>query len=348
MKLAFTQESDFRRERDFGSKISATFDFLSSQFKPFFKCLAYFALPGALLMGIGLALFMGKATGFYASLFEGARHGGNVPAAGSVDPLAMYRGWGGVGFALTMLGGLVTFLLLNSTVYAYLRVRMHLPATETVQPRQVWAWMRPRLGRVVLACLLLLALGLGLLVVLGIAVGGIGLAAGSGSSGVWVVLLVVVGYALIFWLSVCLALYFPVLWLEDVGPADALRRSFYLIRGKWWSTFGLGIIMVMIQSFMGYLFAIPMYGLMMLDILQLTKTSTSSGSSLPMQAATLLYAGGAVLLLTLPLLAMSFQYFNLAERRDNIGARQQLAQLGQLAAPAASNYSYRPDEEGEY
>ena len=347
MKLAFTQESDFRRERDFGSKISATFDFLSSQFKPFFKCLAYFALPGALLVGIGLALFMGKATGFYAALFEGARHG-TTPVAGSVDPLAMYRGWGGAGFALTMLGGLVTFLLLTSTVYAYLCVRLHLPAAETVQPRHVWAWMRPRLGRVVRACLLLLLLGMGLMVVLGIAVGGIGLAAGSSGSVAWVVVLVVVVYALVFWLSVCLAMYFPVLWLEDLGATAALRRSFYLIRGKWWSTFGLGFIMVMIQSFMGYMFAIPMYGLMMLDILQLTKTGTSSGSSLPMQAATLLYAGGAVLLLTLPLLAMSFQYFNLAERRDNIGARQQLAQLGQLAAPAASNYSYRPDEEGEY
>ena len=348
MKLAFTQESDFRRERDFGSKISATFEFLGSQFKPFFKCLAYFALPGALLMGIGLALFMGKATGFYAALFQGVRHGGTTPAASGLDPLAMYRGWGGVGFALTALGGLVTFLLLNSTVYAYLRVRLHLTAAETVQPRQVWAWMRPRLGRVVRACLLLAALGLGLMVVLGIAVGGIGLVAGSGSSAVWVVLGVVVVYALIFWLSVCLALYFPVLWLEDLGAAAALRRSFYLIRGKWWSTFGLGFIMVMIQSFMGYMFAIPMYGLMMLDILQLTKTGTGSGTTLPMQAATLLYAGGAVLLLTLPLLAMSFQYFNLAERRDNLGARQQLALLGQAAAPVASNQFYRPDEEGEY
>lgn len=346
MKLTFTQESDFRRERDFGSKVSVTFDFLRSQFKPFFKCLAYFALPGALLMGIGLALFMGKATGYYAALFQGAR-GGHIPVAGSIDPLAMYRGWGGVGFALTTLGALLTFLLLSSTVYAYLRVRLNLPAADTVQPRQVWAWIRPRLGRVALACLLLLALGLGLLVVIGLAVGGIGMAAGGGGA-VWAVLLIIALYVLMIWLSVCLGLYFPVLWLEDVGPADALRRSFYLIRGKWWSTFGLAFIMVLIQGFMSYMFAIPMYGLMMLDILQLTKTGTSSGSTLPMQAATLLYSGGAVLLLTLPLLAMSFQYFNLAERRDNLGARQQLAQLGQAAAPVASNHFYRPDEEGEY
>ena len=343
MKPLFTQESDFRRERDFGAKVSATFDFIGSQFKPFLKCLAYFTLPGALLMGIGLALFMGKATGFYAALFSASRTGG-AHAMSSVDPLAMYRGWGGVGLALTALGGTVTLVLLSATVYGYLRVRLHLPAAETVQPRQVWGWLRPRLGRMVLACLLLLALWLGAMVVLSMVMGGIVAMAGVR----WMFLFVFVLYAAIIWLAGCLALYFPVLWLEDLGPAQALSRCFYLIKGKWWSTFGLGMVMVIIQSTMSYLFAIPMYGLLMLDVLQLNKTGTAHGSSLLMQAATLLYAGSAVLLLALPLLAMGFQYFNLAERRDSIGARQQLALLGQTATPEAANHYYRPDEEGEY
>lgn len=343
MKPLFTQESDFRRERDFGAKVSATFDFLSSQFKPFLKCLAYFTLPGALLMGIGLALFMGKAAGFYAAIFGAARAGGANAMAG-VDPLAMYRGWGGVGLGLTILGSLITLVLLSATVYSYLRVRLHLPAAETVQPRQVWGWLRPRLGRMLLACLLLIALWIGAMVVLSVVMGSIVAMAGIK----WMVLFVIMLYVAIIWLAGCLALYFPVLWLEDLGPAQALRRCFYLIKGKWWSTFGLGMVMVMIQSTMSYLFAIPMYGLLMMDMLQLTKTGTSNGSSLLMQAATLLYAGSAVLLLALPLLAMGFQYFNLAERRDSIGARQQLALLGQTATPEAANNYYRPDEEGEY
>ena len=343
MKPSFTQESDFRRERDFGAKVSATFDFLSSQFKPFLKCLAYFTLPGALLMGIGLALFMGKAAGFYSAMFGAIRAGGGNAMRG-LDPLAMYRGWGGVGMGLTILGGLVTLVLLSATVYSYLRVRLHLPAAETVQPRQVWAWLRPRLGRMLLACLLLMGLWIGALVVLSVVIGGIAAVGGIK----WMVLLIFVLYAAIFWLAGCLALYFPVMWLEDLGPAQALSRCFYLIKGKWWSTFGLLMIMAIIQSTMSYLFAIPMYGLLMMDMLQLTKTGTSHGSSLLLQAATLLYAGSAVLLLALPLLAMAFQYFNLAERRDSIGARQQLALLGQSAAPEATNQYYQPDEEGEY
>ena len=343
MKPLFTQESDFRRERDFGAKVSATFDFITSQFKPFLKCLAYFTLPGALLMGIGLALFMGKAVSFYAAMFSAARTGGANAMAG-VDPLAMYRGWSGVGLGLTALGSIVTLVLLSATVYSYLRVRLHLPAAETVQPRQVWGWLRPRLGRMLLACLLLLGLWLGAMVVLSVVMGGIVAVAGAG----WMFLFIIVLYAAIFWLAGCLALYFPVMWLEDLGPMQALRRSFYLIKGKWWSTFGLVMVMFIIQSTMSYLFAIPMYGLLMMDVLQLSKTGTGPDSSLLMQAATLLYAGSAVLLLALPLLAMGFQYFNLAERRDSIGARQQLALLGQTATPEAANNSYRPDEEGEY
>jgi hypothetical protein len=183
MKPLYNQESDFRRERDFGAKITATFDFLSSQFKPFVKCLAYFALPGALLMGIGLGLFMGKATGFYATLFQGTRSG--INSIGSYDPLAMYRGWGGVGLALTALGSFVTLILLSGTIYSYLRVRLDLAASETVQPGQVWSWMRPRLGRMVLACLLLFGLFIVVMLVFGAAFAGIAALGGAG----WAVLL---------------------------------------------------------------------------------------------------------------------------------------------------------------
>ncbi|MBO2012739.1 hypothetical protein [Hymenobacter negativus] len=343
MKLLFTQESDFRRERDFGSKVSATFDFVSSQFKPLLKCLAYFALPGALLMGIGLGMFMGPATGFYASLFRGAQQSG-ANAMSSLDPLAMYRGWGGVGLLLTVLGSFTAFLLLSSTVYTYLRVRLNLPATETVQPRQVWDWMRPRLGRMVLACLLLFGLSFVVMLVFGVVFAGIAALGGVG----WAILLVFLLYAALMWIAGCLSLYFPVLWLEDVGPLQALTRCFYLIKGKWWSTFGLLMVMAIIQSTMSYIFAIPMYGLLMMDILQLTSNGAPHDTSLLMQAATLLYSGSAVLLLALPLLALGFQYFNLAERRDSIGARQQLAMLGQTAAPETTSQFYRPDEEGEY
>jgi hypothetical protein len=342
MKFLFTQESDFRRERDFGGKVGATFDFISSQFKPFVKCLAYFALPGALLMGIGLGLFMSRATGVYAVLFQSARSGANT--LGSFDPLAMYRGWGGVGLALTALGSLITFMLLSSTVYSYLRVRLNLASAATVQPRQVWAWMLPRLGRMLLACLLLLGLSIVAMLVFGMLFAGIAALGGAG----WAVLLVFLLYGAFIWIGVGLALYFPVLWLEDIGPTAALTRSFYLIRGKWWSTFGLGFVMVLIQSTISYVFAIPMYGLMMLNVFQLTKTGAPNDTSLLMQAATLLYSGSAVLLLALPLVAMGFQYFNLAERRDSIGARQQLAMLGQTAAPETTSHFYRPDEEGEY
>ena len=33
----FTQEADLRRERDFGAKVAATFEFVVAQFRPLFK-----------------------------------------------------------------------------------------------------------------------------------------------------------------------------------------------------------------------------------------------------------------------------------------------------------------------
>ena len=342
-KLTYTQESDFRRERDFGAKISATFEFIAAHFKPLFKCIAYFVLPGALLLGIGFGLFMSKASGFYAAAIQGAQNGSSGPL--TTDPLAMYRGSGGIGVVLIIIGGTLAFLLLTSTVYGYIRVRLNQPPTEPVQPAQVWAWIRPRLGRTVRAGLLLGGLVLAVLVAVGLVAGGVGAAAGNSGGGIALVVLLVFGvYGVLIWLTVTLSLYFPVLWLEDVGVMEALRRCFYLIKGKWWSTLGLSFVIGLIQGSISYIFIIPMYALMFLQALKVT----SEESPVLMSGAALLYAGGYMLLSTLPLLAHSFQYFNLSERRDSLGSRQLLGRLGQTAAPQVSNLQYQADEEGEY
>ncbi|MBF9142200.1 hypothetical protein [Hymenobacter properus] len=330
-KSRFTHEADFRRERDFGAKISATFEFVAAQFKPLLKCLFYFVLPGALLAGIGMGLFMGR----FLSMVPNAssRYGGPGRLAQSYNPANPFANFTSVlGVGLMMVGFLAAFLLLSSTVYGFVRVRMATPPHEQVQPSRVWAVVWARLGSVIGSFLLL-----GIILTIGMGVAGGALALiGPG----FVVLLL----PLLLWVMVCLSLYFPALWMEDGSVTGAFRRSFYLIKGKWWSTFGLYMIITFITGVINYLFILPFYALMISKMLLHWQFDTEI-----LGVATMtFYALGWVFTAVLPLVAMLFQYFNLVERREGLGLRQMINQLGQSPAPQVSNAAYRPDEEGEY
>lgn len=331
-KATFTREADFRQERDFGAKVGATFEFVTAQFRPLVKCLAYFVLPGALLAGIGMGLFMNN---FLSRMpFAGSRSRLGAPVeiaqqygAGPLSALSF------AGIGLSAVGFLLAFLLLSSTVYGFVRVRMNTPPAEPVRPGQVWAFMWPRLGRVVGGWLLL-----AIIMVIGMGVMGGALALlGPG----FVVLLI---FPMV-WVVVCLTLYFPALWMEDDGVVVAFRRSFYLIKGKWWSSLGLYLVMSMITGMLNYLFIIPFYGIIMArTMLKIPGFDSEILSVVAMS----IYALGWILTAMLPLVAMLFQYFNLVERKDGTGLRLLVESLGQTDAPQVSGATYRPDDDGEY
>ena len=328
-KATFTREADFRRERDFGAKVGATFEFVTAQFRPLVKCLAYFVLPGALLAGIGMGLLMGN---FLSRMpFAGPRSRLSAMAQQSGDSSFSALSFAGIG--LSAVGFLLAFLLLSSTVYGFVRVRMNTPPAEPVRPGQVWAFVWPRLGRVVGGWLLL-----AIIMVIGMGVVGGALALlGPG----FVVLLVFPTV----WVVVCLTLYFPALWMEDDGVVAAFRRSFYLIKGKWWSSLGLYLVMSMITGMLNYLFIIPFYGIIMArTMLKIPGFDSEILSVVAMS----IYALGWILTAMLPLVAMLFQYFNLVERKDGTGLRLLVESLGQTAAPQVSGATYRPDDDGEY
>lgn len=329
-KSTFTREADYRRERDFGAKVGATFEFTAAQFRPLVKCLAYFVLPGALLGGIGMGLFMNNFLALMPKAGDQAANSAQL--AQSFATNTFFTGTSLLGIGLSVVGFLVAFLLLSGTVYGFVRVRMSTPPDEAVQPAQVWAFVWPRLGRVVGAWVVLSlvsVLGMGI-------VGGLLALLGPG--------FVVLIFFPLVWVAVCLTLYFPALWMEDGGILAALRRSFYLVKGKWWSSFGLYMIMALITGIINYIFIIPFYGLMVVRMLKIP----GFDSEILSVAAMSIYALGWIFTAVLPLVAMLFQYFNLVERKDGVGLRLLVDSLGQTAAPQVSSATYRPDEEGEY
>jgi len=97
------------------------------------------------------------------------------------------------------------------------------------------------------------------------------------------------------WLSVAWSLSFPALLSEQLGPVEALKRSFRLVKGRWWPTFGallvMGAIVTVISAIVGALFAATLIsGLdseLLAGILYTIANTLSSLVTLPLFAAVL-------------------------------------------------------------
>jgi len=318
MHPKFTQEADFRQERDFGQKISATFEFIGAHWRPLGRVLLYLVLPAALLQNILSVLAQRQLHG----VIRGAMQGQPLGLGGLVGlQRTMWSTMlGSPAYWLNSLFGTAFFTLLVLSIYGYLVQLLHRRTSgPDVTVAEVWAVVRRQF-------------------------------IGAFFS-IWGVFLIVgIGFFVLFvpglYLSVALSLFFIVKTTEGIGFGASISRCLSLTRGKWWSTFGLIFVMAM-------LLYVVLLGLglaaTMLSGGFVAMVHASQEQS-PFFTIVLTSITSAMVLLVYPplLLVLAFQYFNLVERKDGVGLRRMVDALGQTAVPQASNAAYRPDEEGEY
>jgi len=310
MRLTYTQEADFRQQRDFGQKITASFEFISQHWRGLGRALLYIVLPLVLVHGI--------VSGFLqADALERARQ---LPA-GNDGLLAQLARLGQVTQAplywLNVVLSAAMIVALMLTIYGYMLHCLRLPApTAEVSVGAVWAVVKARFGKAFLSYFGIISLTM--LGFLFFAIPGI-------------------------YLCVPLSLFFVVLVLEGTGFRAGISRAMSLSKGKWWSTFGLVMVMFLmlavgfgvIGGFMGVAFK------------SLGMQGSPDGYSVVSIVMALL--GGLLSLLIYPpmLIALAFQYFNLVERKEGVGLRSLVDQLGRAPVPVPHT-ALRPDEEGEY
>jgi hypothetical protein len=247
--------------------------------------------------------------------------GGNEGARGLQQMALLSEQMGSPYFWLSTLLGIAFFALLVLSIYGYVLNCLHresgAPGTE-ITVAEVWAVVRREFLSSYLSIF-----GLYLLVVLAS------------------LLFVLPG----IYVSVMLSLFFIVKLVEGTGFRATISRCRYLIQGKWWSTFGLIMVMMLL------LYALLLIPSMVAGILGGSLLAVTQGGWLqsPVFLVVLNTLSTLLALLLYPplLLVLAFQYFNLVERREGVGLRSLVGQLGQ-AAPTVRNASLRADDEGEY
>ncbi|MFY0594195.1 hypothetical protein [Roseivirga sp.] len=150
------------------------------------------------------------------------------------------------------------------------------------------------------------------------------------------------------YVAITLSLGAAIIVIESSNPIDAFSRSFKLISGKWWSTFGLILVMVIIGYIINLFFGIPRLIIMGLDAFtsfqedgDINGLELMSGTSQAMNILFSLFETfGQILLYTLVYITVAFQYFNLVERKESRGLVSKIEQMDKGGSEDDENEDY--------
>ncbi len=288
---------ELREERDFGQKFNAVFTFVQSNFKPFIKVIALTVGPLALIGGFFFGLFFSKMFAFVG-----------VPSGAGTPDYAKWIGEIMISYFFLMLAALWMMI----SVYAFMAEYDR--GNENITIEAVWKRGKSKIWPTI---------GFVFLTILVMAIFAVVNFTFPGSGPLSIIFKMVLFYAVIFYMAVTFSLVIPIMIIEDEGLFESIGRSFTLIRGKWWSTCGIMIVMGIIANFATMIFAIPFYAVFIVSMIM----QVSAGEVLTTIGSCFLFLG-SILMMTLPTLAIGFQYFNLVERKEGTGLLKKIDQLG--------------------
>ena len=140
---------------------------------------------------------------------------------------------------------------------------------------------------------------------------------------------IIAGFGFLFliipgvYLSIALSLIFIVRLEEGLGFFAAVGRCTKLISGNWWFTFGLLIVVGMVQGFLMYALYIPTYVVMFFTAFTGIESGTSGFTKIVF-IITSIITSLSVLFYAISTIAIAFQYYNLVERKEAPGLLQQI------------------------
>jgi len=315
---------DYHRTRDFSQKMNVTFGFLRQNFGPLFKSILFIAGPPVLVVG----------------LLAGTLFSDMIDLSTVMNPMAAPQYVTSPSFWLQI--GLIFIFYMVASVVALATINCYIvlygeKKSSQITVNEVWDRVRQTffmyLGTAIMLGILLIVAYFIIAVFI--------IAMGAASPA----LAVLGGFILIpafFYLIVSLSLTFIVRSYEPVGVFEAFMRSFNLVYGKWWSTFGLIMVLSLIVSVLSYIPIIPLYIVGIVTALHNVESKTSptaafEGMQMVVSIIVPVFYLIYLLLGALPNIGIAFQYFNLVERKESRGLMSQIENFGQPQDPTITN-----------
>ena len=134
--------------------------------------------------------------------------------------------------------------------------------------------------------------------------------------------------------AVVLSIAYPIYAFEDISVGGAFGRAFTLIRGKWWSTFGLIFVTSLIANIVQIIFSVPFLIVYFMNIFTLVEEVQNDPNSMEsfsnlftsgyMTVSMAISTIGSYLTYSIPLIALGYQYSNLVERNEGKGLMDEI------------------------
>lgn len=312
---------EYHHARDFSRKMNATFEFIKQNWKSLGKASLVIAGPPVFIA----SLIMGS---FYGDFFNLGNFNGDPDAALSLFTSVRFWLQLLLAMVLFMLASVMSIATINNYILLYEELKTNVIPTSLVWER-VRATFTMYLGTTFLFMLTVMAAGCIAAIVLGTlsAISSVLLVLG-----IWAV---VIG---MFYVIFGASLTFIIRSYENLGFFPSLVRSFNLVKGKWWSTFGLIFILYFIMGLISYIPVIPVYIIMGVTVFHNVSTDPAAnpmqGMGGVMTVFTTLYYTVQMILSALPNIGIAFQYFNLVERKEAKGLMASIDSFGDQTPPA--------------
>lgn len=135
------------------------------------------------------------------------------------------------------------------------------------------------------------------------------------------------------YLGVAFSMAAPLMVFRDQGIGDAMSNSFNLIKGQWWSTFGVLLVIYLLIAVLGQAFSIPTI------IYTFVKMGVSLSNEDP-TAVTGLFSDPIYLILnvlsyafqfvlySVSIIAIAFIYYDLNEQKYQTGTHEKIENIG--------------------
>ena len=292
--MEITNYVEFKKERDLGAIINDTFKFIRENWKAYFNTIVKIAGPFILVGAIVMVFALSSFSGFFSNLDN------NNPDEVFGVMTNMFS-WMGI---LLLVGGLVYVIVSAASLYfikSYVENRGTVDFNEvrTNTFKNFWNF-----------------LGLGVLMIL----------------------IIIVGFMLCYlpgiYFAVVLSLATSILAFENKGIGDSISHCFTLIKGQWWTTFGVLFVVNLLVGILGSVFSIPAF------IYQMVKMATSFGENDPTAmmslfndpiyiALNVLSYVGKFILSAITLIATVFIYYDLNEQKNLTGTLEKIDSIGQ-------------------
>jgi hypothetical protein len=318
---------EFHKARDFSRKMNATFEFIQQNFKSLTKSILFIAGPPVLVA----SMLMGSFIGDFLNLFQSM---GSNP--GNMEIFTNH--FRSLSFWLQILlmviflliSGIITIATVNNYIILYGEKK-----TNKIEVNEVWERVRSTFWMYFGTMFFFSLLGIGAYIVLLIPVGLLAFV-----SPLLIFFGVLFFFFALLYIVFSLSLVFFIRGYEHIGFFDSIGRSFRLVRGKWWSTFGLLMILYMIVGMISYIPIIPWYVMTLVSTIHNIETHTLSEPTASSQVLTTvfftLYYLVNMILSALPNVGIAFQYFNLVELKESKGLMTQIETFGEPQQPSST------------